>query len=549
MGAVKLATSMGSELQDAADQTGDTVENLGALKAIAEEASLSLEDLLTALFRFQKDGGKGVEEFAAKIDALAESPDAAAQAFELFGKAGAKMLRLARSTEGGLQGMINQLKEAGVLMSGADAKAADTFGDSLSRLELMGKLAVAQIGNALIPALQKFVTHLTGGAMQLVQFVKANREVAITVAGAAIGLIAAGAAVAGLGIAFVGASVGIAAVVTVLTGVASAAAFLFTPVGALVGIVAALAAGFIYLWSTNDQAKTFIGNLINGFRDLAGRLVISFEAIKAAISAGDWDTALRIGLLRVLVEWEKFKNDFILGWESFQRSIGTSWDEFWDGFSKGFQLGWEKMIFKLKWVWRTFIFEMENDPMGLGSLVQWEKEDFDKRIANDFSREFPGKNMREEFPEFFRNAAKPPAAGGGGMRGLTAEEQAEHDRAMERFRKREAMARELEALENKAFFAEHMRDLMRVDEVQKSGPWRLGGGVAGAVKGVFEGLQKVTDGLAAEVKGTFSSSALPQSLAIGNTLSEKMLESLRESEKANKETADLLKKMKGLVAE
>ena len=349
-GLVGMATNTGRRLQEVSDRTGLTVERLSALKAVAEDGGTNFETLEKSLLTFQKTLGDGTaaedlrrlgvsagelngltldQQLMRFADAIASTHDRAKQmsiAMKLLGEGGAKLLPSLRGGSAGLQDLMRQADAAGRTMSGQDAEAAAKFGRDLNALEGSVKGAAMQLGIALLPTLQQILQPTLEAARQFGAWIKANRQVATTIAAVGLALVAAGAVIGGFGLA-------IAAIAPILLGikvafgaVAAAASFLLSPVGLIVAAVAGLVIGLGYLWATSDSGKRTLAELGEGLRALMGRLRETWSGIGDAIAAGDWQLAMKIGWVRVQAEFLRGIKALRAAWEDFTGWFGERFE-------------------------------------------------------------------------------------------------------------------------------------------------------------------------------------------------------------------------------
>lgn len=323
LAAVKLATDMGSALQDASDRTGLSVEAVSSIGFAAEQSGADMAVLEVAIKAMQQQlaaaaGGSEsaaktftdlglsvadlmtmkpedqLREIAASIAAVEDNTVQVGRAMDVFGaKSGTKL----RPMLAQLAALEKQAHDFGVVMSGEDAAAAEAFGDQLSLLWKQLKMSAAQVGLALIPELKKLVA-LTGPVLrQVIDWVKANKGLIITVGTVAAGLVVVGGALAGLGLALSG----IGAALGVVAGIIS---FIVSPLGL---IVVALGAA-VYLLARFTSLGEIAGDTWRGVSDamaagdLQAAAEIAWSGIKLAWTNG-------IGFLQA--KWIQFKNWFL----------------------------------------------------------------------------------------------------------------------------------------------------------------------------------------------------------------------------------------------
>lgn len=346
--AVNEAIEAGSEMQDFADRTGETVETLSRLKHAAEQSGAGMEDLEAGIRKLQQQLGSGAidedlqkigmsadqlkgmtadQQFLAIADAIKDAGDESARtemAMKLLGKSGYKLKGLFKDGADGVRELLDEADRLSITMSGEDASAAEAFGDELANIEKMTKAATQQIGFALIPVLSDLVKPLVEAISMATRFVKENREMAVTVAAVGVGLVAAGGIIVGLGAA-------IAAAGFALTGLSAAIGFagtvlaaLVSPVGLVVGGIAALAVGLgalAYAWmEATESGQAFKSWASDAFGQIGDDFQKIWGGIIAAVKAGRLELAFKIAWKGIQLEAD--------------RALGAVTDIFWSAINQ-----------------------------------------------------------------------------------------------------------------------------------------------------------------------------------------------------------------------
>lgn len=334
--AVNSAVEFGSEMQDASDRTGIAVDQLSALKHAAEQSASGLEDLEKAIAFMQKNElGMGVEDFMRIADEVAASGNPMQTAMEKFGKAGKSLLPLLKGGSEGIRDLMDEAEKLGLVMSNEDAAAAEAFGDQLANVEKMAKMAVVQIGSALIPTLTELIEPVIQAGVGIGKFVKENREVAVIVAAVGVALIAGGAALMTLGTSAMMAS----AMISVAVSAVNAALFVFklmnpelliiiAAVGLATAVFAGLAAGLGILFAKSEFGAQILAELGEYFTGLWERAKEAFTGIWAAIKKGDWGMALKISWLALKGEFLRIVKEIHLIWAGFINTLTGLWSQF-----------------------------------------------------------------------------------------------------------------------------------------------------------------------------------------------------------------------------
>lgn len=193
-GLAQASSEVEGKLFDLSQQTGVNVETLSALEVLARTTGGEIDSLTGSLTSLQQVLEKaqdptskeatllrrlGIEandtESALRqaLAALARMPEGFSQtnaAAELFGARGGKQfLAILKESRGDLDGAIERLREMGILISEADAKAADEFNDQLALLQFQLRATGAVIGREVVPVALDALRQLSAA-------LRANRE-------------------------------------------------------------------------------------------------------------------------------------------------------------------------------------------------------------------------------------------------------------------------------------------------------------------------------------------------------------------------------------
>lgn len=334
--AVGVFSEMGGNLEDMSARTGISVGALTELGFAAEQTGASMETVEGSIKKMQKtiaeafDGNKqsmlslselGVsldelkgkspdQQFARIASAVAKIQDPAKRtqaALSIFGKSGTQLIPLMQNFDD----LAARARELGLTLSSEDTAAADAFGDSLDELWSVGKVAAFTIGASLAPSLQSLVTWLAESSAGAVRWVNENRGLVTIAAGAGVALVGLGG-----GLLFVGTSmklmapalglvrVGVTGVVTAATMIGPAfmasLAVLASPLGLTLAAVTALGIGFYTMTDSGKQAAADLGT---AFGTLKADAITTFDGIKAAMQAGDFQLAAEILWAGLQVAW------------------------------------------------------------------------------------------------------------------------------------------------------------------------------------------------------------------------------------------------------
>lgn len=143
-GLVKLAKNM-SEARQAAGDTRTAFEALGISVGSLENATVK-DTLLT---------------IAEKFEGYADGVNKTAMATALFGKSGAELIPFLNQGAAGIGELVKEAERLGVVFKEEDAKAAEVFNDTLTKLNTVVKGLTTQIAIELLPTFNAFLGKLT----------------------------------------------------------------------------------------------------------------------------------------------------------------------------------------------------------------------------------------------------------------------------------------------------------------------------------------------------------------------------------------------------
>jgi hypothetical protein len=431
-GALKVYSDFGSRLLDVASRSGISVEALSALEYAAQQTGASGEDVEKALRHMttviieaargsanaqltlarlgitiqQLNGLRPEEQFALFADALAKVENVqvrAMLAMELFGnKVGTKLLPMLANGSQGLKQMQAEAFRLGRIMSTEDAKAAHEFGDALTRLWTAIKMSVVQIGASLAPAALRIADMITNVVVRIREWIEANRNVVIIVAGAA-------AALTGLGIAFMVLGPAIAAVgmviklfsttitlaATAIKIAAAALTFFISPTGAIVAGILAAGAAFLYF---SDVGTKALESTKARFQDLKEVGISAFMGIRDAIAAGDWEGAAEIAWLALKGAWFTGVAWIKSIWRDSITWLKDKWDDLTFGIAEAFnsavtliEAAWAAGTAFIGDIWDSIVTNLK---VGLNHFVAFVQRVW-ARVKNIFNKDEAERQIQE----------------------------------------------------------------------------------------------------------------------------------------------------------
>lgn len=332
--AVFSFSDAGGQLDDMSQQTGVAGETLSQLGYAAKLSGADLEGLGKAflnqgkLIKAARDNSAGAidtlnklgltvsdleglspeQHFLKMAEALSridEPGTRAALAMEAFGKSGAQLLPMLNSGAAGISGLMREADALGVTLSDEQVSAAAEFGDAWDRVKSVAGGVTNQIGAALAPTLTTLLNAVANNAAAVVHWIRANTGL---ITGLATGLVLIGA----LGAAFVTAGAAIA-------GLSAGLSLILSPLGLVIGLAASLGAVFV---SSAGNASAALQWLQETFGPLWDRAKQAFDAIKNALTGGDWSLAAQVlwltlkkefmsGTQGILSEWYVWKKTFL----------------------------------------------------------------------------------------------------------------------------------------------------------------------------------------------------------------------------------------------
>lgn len=388
----KSAIDAADDMNDMAQRTGVSVEQLSRFKQAADASGTSIDAVGSALTKLNRNLASGNEraanalkslgisatdatgklrsadqimlDVANKFQSIQDPAQKAALATQLFGKSGADLIPL-------LNGGGDAIKNLSATMSTDFAQGADQLNDKVVAIQTkMTELGV-KIGTALMPALNVIADGIVGladffgslpGPVQavigsvtalVVGFVALAPAISaiISIFGSLSGMFAAGT----FGASIIGALGGI---LTFITGtlIPGILAVVTGPVGLTVLLVAAIVALFV---AFREPIMNFLSwvweNLVGGFEKIADWYLNVYVKFWVDL----WGNLI-VKPITGFLSW--FGKVFMKGWESYVNSIRTVWGATAGFFTQAWQKAgqfigglWSGIINNLKQMVRNFI--------------------------------------------------------------------------------------------------------------------------------------------------------------------------------------------------
>jgi len=229
----KVFSSGAHEIEKMSARTGIGVETLSALGYAASMSGVEMESLVGGINRMQKtiveaasgsmeaqeslaqlgltvkdlDGLSPDKQFgliADKLAAIQNPTIRAAMAMKIFGRGAGELLPLLSMGAKGISEWENKARELGLTTDRDTVEAGVRLDQVLRTLWAQMDKIAKTIGSALAPMLTSLGTKAEHLATAIITWVKANKEVVVTVFKVAAGVVAAGAAIMALGYAITG---------------------------------------------------------------------------------------------------------------------------------------------------------------------------------------------------------------------------------------------------------------------------------------------------------------------------------------------------------
>lgn len=177
---IKGAIDAADEIGKLAQRTGISTEALSGLKYAADLSGVTLEELSGGIRKLNKaiadndpalqrmgvtatNAEDALAQLADRFAAMEDGPQKAAMAVDIFGKSGDKMIPLLNQGSAGIAKLTEEASRLGLVISKDTARAAEEFNDNLTRLKASADGAAVQIGNSLLPMLNRIIEQFNLG--------------------------------------------------------------------------------------------------------------------------------------------------------------------------------------------------------------------------------------------------------------------------------------------------------------------------------------------------------------------------------------------------
>lgn len=229
--AVKGAIDNADKLNKASQKIGVPIEELSALKFAAELSDVSLDSLTKSMGKLSKamteaaakptsdaalafralgvsvtdSGGKLksssaiLQDIAGKFEGLKDGAGKTAVSMAIFGKSGADLIPLLNSGKAGLQGMMEEAQQLGIVIDTKTGKAAEAFNDNLKRLGTVKDGIITKVTAGMLPALENLSKVMVDSAKNTALMDGAAKVLSVTLQALVSAVIGIGGALTGLG--------------------------------------------------------------------------------------------------------------------------------------------------------------------------------------------------------------------------------------------------------------------------------------------------------------------------------------------------------------
>ena len=351
LGAAKYFSIYGDNIAKMSKRTGVGVESLSALGFAAEQSGSSLETVEKGIRKMQQSildanmglktttdvfamlgvsaasfaGMKPEEQFRLLADRISQIEDPskrAAIAMKIFGRSGTALLPLFEKGAAGLDELMNEAKQLGLVLSNEDAASAEELNDALNRMWRTIKMSFSNIGAAVAPIITDLSNKIAVIVGKISNWIKENRGLFQTALFVGAGLIAAGGAFVVFGNAMIFAGKTLSIIRGSFSALKTGLAFLMSPIGLVTAAVIALTGVFLYFTGYGGQLLNWLGSCFDTLRQDATNAI---GGIAAAFAKGDLGLAARIGWLFVKTEWLRAKEWMLGYWHSIKVTIMEVW--------------------------------------------------------------------------------------------------------------------------------------------------------------------------------------------------------------------------------
>ena len=493
---------------------------------------------------------------------------------ELFGRGSAAAIKLAES---GIA--FDDLADAITNSSGNAAEAAAKMdagvGGAFRRLFSALEGVAIGIGEVLAKPLSVIAAMIGEVAGRITEWIAANSQVVIQVAGIVAGLTALAVGLFGVGIAAAVAAFAIGGLGSIIAAVGAMFAFLVSPIGLAIAAVVAGVAAFVTMTETGRNMvsgiSSSIGSAVGSVKAFFGSLIESIGLAVELIQAGEIETAFELlwaevkavfysGVAILNSAWAEWKAYFLgIAYDATAKVVGI-FDSVWGGIQKGvLYLGaaiaqtWDTVVSGLKIAWFAFVELLVSGISAVASLIgldsitesitgsaeDWANKQKAEARAHQQRTQARGAAVAEESAAIDQRGADRQERIAEQKEAAIAETRAAADESIAAA-EAEADAARMDAagVRDRATFAAAAAEAAKVDEAEEAGEETDKGSDAITGGGIL------AEGSEAAVEGTFSGAAAALTMGTGSPMKNvedilgKILEVNKEIKEEAKETKE-----------
>lgn len=359
---IKGFADAGSALDDMSQRTGMAASSLSGLGYAAKLAGSDLETVERSTRKMQiaiaeasnvagKDARKKLNDLGTSYEQLASmSPEQqfltisqklseikdpaqqAAAAVDIFGKGGTALIPMLKNGSKGIEDMMNEAAQLGLVMSNEDASAAAELGDMFDILFASINSVRNTIGASLAPLLLTLGKRVIDIISTVREWIDANRETIQTVAqwigiGAAVGAglvaVAGAAAITAAVMTGLGAAAGIAG--TIFSGLVAVVGAILSPIGLVIAGVIALGGALLYYTGAGGAMLEWMGSK---FGELLDWVMPVISAIQKALMSGQFAAAGKVAMLALEIAFRTGTQTLYSVWTDALTLLLNAWTYF-----------------------------------------------------------------------------------------------------------------------------------------------------------------------------------------------------------------------------
>lgn len=199
---------------------------------------------------------------------------------------------------------------------------ADKFAGTLKRVQGTMKNLAGEVGAVLLPAVTSMMSKFAQATKQVTTFIGNNKTIITIIASLGAAMVAGGAALLAIGMFAQVAAFALSMFGVVFSGVISIMLFMISPIGLILAGITALTVAFFKFTSAGGKAFDW---LKAKFQDLIDYWKPAMQGMTDAISAGDFELAIKIFWLQIKDVWFSFIDKLTEKFMKFVNDIKRGW--------------------------------------------------------------------------------------------------------------------------------------------------------------------------------------------------------------------------------